>query len=167
MVTHIGVGVSSCKTALEKLVRIEFDVFYIHLCKLEVSSPCLPWVIHFRPSARSCAIREELHTTWMGSCKDFLHGLQIHLMYLYTNLLEGNKGKVYMHIHTTHTQIHLSYKYTLHIDDRAHRSSSLFLCTRVSLQCFWPSFVPKPISHQGMWFQCEVGWNRDSTCPSQ
>ena len=158
MVTHRGVGVSSCKTGPEKLVPSEFDVFYIHLCKLEIPSPSLLWDIHFRPSARPCATREELHTTWMGGSKDFLPDLQIHLLYLYTNLLEGNKEKVYTHTHThthtdthtphnTHTQIHLSYKYTLHIDDRAHRSSSLFLCTRVSLQCFWPSFVPKPITH--------------------
>ena len=63
VVTHRGMGVSSCKTVLEKLVPSEFDVFYIHLYKLEIPSPSLLWDIHFRTSARPCATREELHTT--------------------------------------------------------------------------------------------------------
>ena len=116
MVTHRCVGVSSCKAALEKLVPSECDVFYIHLCKLEVPCPSLPWDMHFRPSARPCAIREELQTTGMGGSKEFLPGLQIHLLYLYTNLLERNKGKgTYTH-HTQYTYIntHISQIYTTH-----------------------------------------------------
>ena len=63
-----------------------------------------------------CAIREELQTTGMGGSKEFLPGLQIHLLYLYTNLLERNKGKgTYTH-HTQYTYIntHISQIYTTH-----------------------------------------------------